>query len=343
MIIDTKTVPELSVIAVAQSPSSDLRHLIDDLNLQSRSNDLEFIVVTPAGCQDLFLDEVSRANSFLFRVVGVPDLISLGYGKARGVRAAQAPLVAFVESHCHLEPEWAEVIISTHDSGDFAAVGPSVRNANPDTAVSWGSFLVFYGPWMDSRVAQNMEHLPGNQSCYRREILMLRGQNLTDDLESESLFHWDLVTQGFKLRFEPSAVVAHKNHIQLGMLLKEHYLASRIFASLRTRGRPAFKKLVFAFGSPLIPLIRMHRLVREICVSGFDFRILWRALTPTVLNLCVGAVGEMMGYAFGEGGARRKLVDFEAVRDGMLPKSPSRCNQHLPLDCPRRHKVIQDV
>lgn len=217
-----------------------------------------------------------------------------------------------------------------HGQREFAAVGPVVLNANPDSAVIWGGFLVFYGPWMGHRPGKNMNHLPGNQSCYRREILMAYGQDLADALEAESLLHWDLIDKGYQLRLEPKAAIGHINITRLYSLMEEHYLGSRIFAYLRTRQQSAFRRFVYTIGSPLIPLIRLRRLFQEIREARLNIGILWRALIPTIINLCAGTAGEMAGYALGVGDARQRLVFFETVRDSkpavksfLVPQSDS--------------------
>jgi hypothetical protein len=241
--------------------------------------------------------------------------MSIGNGKAAGVKAARAPLVVFSENHCRVTPDWAKALIETHGRREFAAVGPVVFNANPDSVVSWACFLAFYGPWMEHLSGKNMNHLPGNQTCYRREILMSYGQDLADVLEAESLLHWDLVDKGYQLRLEPKAAVGHINPTRLYSLMEEHYLGSRIFAYLRTRRQSAFRRFVYTIGSPLIPMIRLRRIVQEIRGARLNIGILWRALMPTIINLCVGAAGEMTGYALGVGEARQRLVLFEVVRD----------------------------
>lgn len=42
------------------------------------------------------------------------------------------PLVTLLENHCYAEPEWAEALIEAI-SNSWAAVGPVVANANPQT------------------------------------------------------------------------------------------------------------------------------------------------------------------------------------------------------------------
>jgi hypothetical protein len=312
--MNTNQTPQLSVVVITHALSHDILTLIRQLSIQSRARCLELVIVTssaivrsltPTCCEDFFS----------FQIVEVPNLKSIGQGKAAGVRAAQAPLVVFVENHCRVTPGWADALIETHKQQEFAAVGPLVFNANPTSAVSWACFLAFYGPWMGNRSGKNMNHLPGNQSCYRREILLAYGQDLADALEAESLLHWDLVNKGYHLRLEPKAAVGHINPTRMQSLIEEHYLGSRIFAYLRTRHKSAFRRFVYTIGSPMIPLIRIRRIFKEIREARLNIGILRSALIPTIINLCAGAIGEMAGYAFGIGDARQQLVLFEAVRD----------------------------
>jgi len=312
--MDTDRTPQLSVVIVTHALSHDMLTLIGQLNAQSRAKSLELVIVT-SSARVQSLDPVCCENFFSSQIVEVPNLRSIGQGKAAGVKAARAPLVVFSENHCRVKPDWAKALIETHGRREFAVVGPVVFNANPNSAVSWACFLPFYGPWMGHRSGKNMNHLPGNQSCYRREILLAYGQDLADALEAESLLHWDLVDKGYQLRLEPKVAVGHINPTRLCSLMEEHYHGSRIFAYLRARHQSAFRRFVYTAGSPLIPLIRIHRIFQETREARLNIRILWKAIVPTTINLCTGAIGEMAGYAFGVGESRQRLVLFEAVRD----------------------------
>lgn len=312
--MDTDRIPKLSIVVVTHGLSYDLLTLIGQLSSQSLAKSLDLVIVTTSA-RVQSLAPVFCEDFFSLQILDLPNLKSIGQGKAAGVKAARAPLVVFSENHCRVSLDWAEALIETHGVREFAAVGPVVFNANPDSTVSWAGFLAFYGPWMGHRSGKNMDHLPGNQSCYRREILMAYGQHLADALEAESLLHWHLVDKGYQLRLEPKAAVGHINHTRLGPLMEEHYLSSRIFAYLRTRHQRGFKRLIYVIGSPLIPLIRLRRILQEVKDSGLNIRIVWRAFLPTLLNLCAGALGEALGYAIGVGEARQQLVFYETIRD----------------------------
>ena len=93
------------------------------------------------------------------------------------MREASAPIVVFTEDHCFPEPEWAAALLARH-AEPWAAVGPVLRNANPETTVSWADLLIAYGPWLAPGVAGPKDHLPGHNSSYKTSVLREYGDRL---------------------------------------------------------------------------------------------------------------------------------------------------------------------
>jgi hypothetical protein len=234
-----------------------------------------------------------------------------GNAKAAGVRAAKAPLVAFIEDHSYPDPGWAEALVKAYARAPLAAVGPVVLNANPTSHASWGCFLVYYGMYMQAQAPEQARHLPGNQSSYRKEVLLAYGPRLPEMLQAEITLHAELRARGMALHQEPGAKVFHLNYSRIGPAAREYYLASRVFAAERRRGWTAARRLVYACGSPLLPLIRINRILAQARGAGLSARVTAGALAPAMLILCAGAAGEILGYALGLGGANRSLMRFE--------------------------------
>jgi hypothetical protein len=248
------------------------------------------------------------------KIVEVGTMRSEGEAKAAGVREAGAPLVAFLEDHSFPEKTCAEHFIEAHGREGFAVVGPVMRNANPISGVSWGCFLVYYGTYIWARPEREIRHLPANQSCYRRDLLLEYGSRLADMLEAEAVLHQDLLARGHRLAQEPSARVYHLNVSRQGPVSKEYFLASRVFAAERASGWGFLRRAVYAIGSPLLPLIRTPRIFRDARRAELDRSVLRGALASVLLTLCAGAAGEMLGYALGAGHTRQKLLQNESER-----------------------------
>ena len=178
--------PDLSVVLVTASDSEVLRLSLAHLRRQTASGRVEVLLVAPS--KAAFPPEAMDPRGFhSIRVVDGPELASEGARKAAGVLAAQAPLVAFVEDHSFPRPDWADVVLRTHGARDCALVAPVMENANPARATSWACFLVFYGPCMERETTADPVHLPSNQCCYRKDVLLEYGVRLAGLLEAETV------------------------------------------------------------------------------------------------------------------------------------------------------------
>jgi len=257
----------------------------------------------PAGCE--------RLHSL--RVADADPRSSAPVARAAGIRAARAPVVAFSETHCFPEPDWAEALIAAH-RGPWAAVSPEIHNENPGSIASWGHYFVDYAPWAAPLESEERTDLPGHNSSYKRELLLAYGDRLPQLLECESIMHWDLREHGHRLYTEAAAKVHHRNITKLGSAAIEHFHNGRCFGGLRARGWNPIRRLLYAAGSPLIPAIRLRRTLRDIRRTGHE-EILPRALPMIVSSLITHALGEMTGYLIGTGGAAREMSKYELDRD----------------------------
>jgi hypothetical protein len=131
---------------------------------------------------------------------------------------------------------------------------------------------------------------------------------------------------------EPRAVLYHTNVSLPSAWLAERWQAGRVFAATRSRRWSRSRRLLFTAGSPLIPLIRLRRILREITRAGLRRRLLPRILPALTISLLVSAAGEMFGYAAGAGHAwsfvfRLELYKLRFVsareREAILTRAPT--------------------
>lgn len=304
---------QLSVVVVGYCSSKNFRMALDHLRSQTVSTLLELIIVTHSR-KELNLTSPNLEGFYNYKILEIGKFESEGAAKAAGVMAASAPLVAFMEDHSYPDPLWAEALVNAHSKGNFAVVGPVMLNANPHCDISWGSFLVFYGQWMSVQPQEEVKHLPGNHSCYKRELLLSYGSHLSEMLATESILQWDLFNKGHHLYQEPMARVYHLNYSRLGPILSEYYLSSRIFAANRTHGWNGIRRMLYALGSPILPMIRLRRILNDANRARLSMGMTLRALVPLFLTLCAGSVGELSGYAFGAGKAHEGLLGVMSKR-----------------------------
>jgi len=304
--------PLLSVVLATPGRFDTIRNTVHCLLAQSIKERIELIIVTPSR-ERFEVDENDVSDFFGYKIVGLPGMNSVGAANAMGVRAATAPVVALCEDHSFPEPGWAEALIKAH-TGDYAAVGPVIKNANPKTLVSWADLLVAYAPWIDSTPSGESDHLPGHNSSYKKEVLLSYGSELEKMMASESVLHWDLRQKGYRLYIEANAKTAHTNFSLFSSWIKSKFHSGRVFGSARVHAWPSWKRLVFTVASPLIPIVRLWKIIFLMPGSRQTVGVFLKVIPVMIAGLSFSALGEMTGYAFGPGNSIDILSYYEFHR-----------------------------
>ncbi len=301
----------MSVVLVTPDSYPTIRKTMSDLRRQTFHDVLEIVLVAPS-CEKLNLDESLMDVFAGFDVVELGSIQSIGQANAAGIRRASAAIVALAEDHCFPDADWAEHLIKAHD-GPWAAVGPCVRNANPATTVSWADLFIGYGPWLSSTAGREIEFLPGHNSSYKRNVLLSYGDRLEQMMVAETVLHWDLRSKGYHLYFEPAARVAHTNYSRWSSWVPIQYHNGRLFAASRNEEMTGWQRMIYIAGSPLIPLVRLARLV-ALQRSGRLFgRFTW-CLPTLIVGLILDGLGQMVGYSMGYGDALKRVAEYEFHR-----------------------------
>lgn len=305
--------PEMSVVIVTPDGYATIRKTMQHLRAQAVRDRLEIVIVALSR-ERLALDERDLQEFCQFRVVEVGEITSIARAYAAGIRKASAPVVVMAEDHSFPEPGWAEALIERHRQ-PWAAVGPVVRNANPDGLISWADFLLGYGAWLDPTPGGEIEHLPGHNSSYKRAILLTYDGELEAMLDAEFMLHEALRAKGHRLYLEPAAKTAHTNFGRLLPWIRYLVPAGRVFAAARARPWSPLRRLVYAGGSPLIPFVRLWRIRADIRRPGRPAHLWPRVAPALMLALALDSVGQLLGYVAGAGNAARNLYPFEFHRD----------------------------
>lgn len=180
------------------------------------------------------------------------------------------------------------------------------------------NLLVEYAQWVEPVAEGVVCHLPGHNSSCKRAILLDYGSDLEAMLEAESILHWDLQAKGYRLYLEPAAKTHHLNVSLLSSTGLLRFYGGRSFATARARDWSLLGRLLYAGGAPLIPLVRLWRIIGELRKPGRECSLLPRILPALVFVLTFGAAGEMIGYVFGAGNSVKKLSDLEFHRSRHL-------------------------
>jgi hypothetical protein len=288
---------------------------------QSVAAQIELLILA-ADPSSVSVDQATRERVHSVRVVPAHMKHGTGSTRANAVRLATAPIIVFGEDHCFPQAGWAEALLRAHGDS-WAAVGPVVLNANPESLVSWADYLVGYGPWLAPGRTMERDHLPGHNSSYKVDALRPLGAELDELMEAESTLHWRLRSMGRRLLQESNARVAHTNFSNWRTWLPVVFHAGRVFAATRARTWPAARRGAFAIASPLVPFVRFSRHIRQGAQAGLGVGLLGRVAPVLFAGLVVDGLGQLVGCVAGSGQSQSTLVDTDFHRNVPRVRKPA--------------------
>jgi uncharacterized membrane protein/glycosyltransferase involved in cell wall biosynthesis len=121
---------ELTVVICSLNGETGINRCLDALGKQTFHGRLEVVVVDDGSTDST--SSVARAHG----AIVIRHQVNRGLAAARnsGVRAATAPIVAFLDDDCEPEPEWAERLIAGYRDGIIGVGGP-VLPSGPDNFI----------------------------------------------------------------------------------------------------------------------------------------------------------------------------------------------------------------
>ncbi len=280
---------------VATDSWEPVARLAESLGRQTAAQDVELVLVTD---QPFELPAIATS---------VRQVVAAGGRGARvaGVRAAVGDVVALGETHVVPSPGWAQAVLDAHDAG-AAVVLPRMQNANPDSALSWGAFLMDYGRY--AGVASSSTPVPTYNATIRRAVL-LELPELEQALQPGLTLEEVLRARRVSVAQPPEeATLAHVNVDRPLDWARERMLGGLLLARTRRTSFGRGRRVGYALAWPLIALVVLRRALRA--PRGGAPRGTVHALA---LGCVLSAVGEAAGYVgpSGSGRAERHMLEFE--------------------------------
>jgi len=304
----------MTVIAMTPDSYETIRQTVRHLGAQTLARDIELLICIRS--RDKLNEVAAELEPFhSWRLVPLEEFTTMGAAKAIAIKHARAPFVIFAEDHSFPEPQWASALLAAHAAGHCAAA-PQMQNANPGTMMSWADLFLGFGPWVAPLAAGPRDRLPRHNTGYDRRRLLSFGAELPAMLNNEWLLFLKLKSQGLTLFLAP-IVTRHANASLLGSFLQVQYHGGRSFGGSRVIDQhwPWYKRLVYIFGAPLVPLVRLRRSLQDVRACGRSGELLPKMLPALFVGLCAHATGEAVGTAFGAGDSVKRKADFEFHRD----------------------------
>jgi hypothetical protein len=293
--------------------------VIEQMRRQTLCAEMELIIIAPT--RDGM--ETEEFDSFgAVQWIQIPRHQTCGMAMEAGVRAANAPFVTYAEEHSYFAPTWAERLVEAHARG-YDVVGFAMENANPRTLTSWAHLYGQFGPVVAPTESRESDFLAGHHVSYRKNLLLGYDGLLHSMLEDESALFLDLRAKGNRLFIAGDAISRHINISKLGAYIHMDFVGQRSFAAARASvGKwNWWKRVLYASATPLVPWIRLRRILKDIRRTGRQAEMLPKVLAPISVALVAGAWGEMLGYVLGAGDSAEKKAPVELQREKFVAKS----------------------
>lgn len=269
---------------------------LDALDRQPDRDAMEVVVVeaTNGPARDALRDRRPAV-----RLVEVEAREAIPRLRAHGVKATTAPIIAILEDHGAVAPDWSRAILDAHRDDGAAAVGGPVANGRGGL-VNWAAFFCEYSTYMPDVPEGDWHDLPGNNISYKRPHL-LRHVGVLEGGLWESWINDKLRADGERLVSTNRARVDHIKTFRFGTYLHQRFLFSRSYAGMRRPDQSWPKRLIYGFGSAALPLMITARIAKNVLRKRYHVGRFFQALPLIVIFQVSGAFGEMVGYLIGPG------------------------------------------
>lgn len=293
-------VPDLSVVIASVNGWDVLEPTLRALDAQPERDYMEVIVVEALG-EDV--RERLRAHVPPVEIVEA-ERLSIPKLRHLGVCRAQGKIVAILEDHGRVSPDWARSLLEAH-RGPWAAVGGAVENGKFGL-VNWAVFFCEYTPYMKPVPEGEAVDLPGNNIAYKRPHLMRHAAVLAEG-KWESWINANLRADGVRLASTNSVVVQHIKPFRFLHFIVQRFHFARSYAGMRRVDQSPLQRLVYGLGSSVLPFLLLARVFKTVLRKRRNLGWFVLASPLVALFLTVGALGEMVGYLLGPGRSLDKV------------------------------------
>jgi hypothetical protein len=283
----------MSIVVPVRHAEETIVRTMEALLDQCRGLEAEVIAVVSAEdpSREALRAFVSRAE---VRVIEMPGRRSVPELRGEGVRAAAGRLVAITEDHCLFSEGWLATMRDILDQREVAAAGGPVENGRTGSVLDWAIYFSRYLGSMPPVGLGAVGGLPGNNACYRGEVLE-RFRSLYQDGFWEHEFNRELAAYGYLLWQDPRLVVTHHKPYRFWPYLGLRYRHARCFGGREPGGVGRI------LASPLTPALLALRGVQTIRRKQRRQRQFLLSFPALLLCYLVWFWGELVGRVAGPG------------------------------------------
>ncbi len=217
--------PFVSIVVPVRNRPRDIEACVKSL-LNLEYPNFEIIIV------DNFSDDDTRAVVRKYPVSLVTEeKINQNSARNAGIKGAAGQIVAFTDSDCVVDKHWLTYLVAPYADQDIGGVGGRLVSYSPQSFVeTFLSLGIHHFPTPKKDLIQKkdnkfMSGLVGAANVsYRRKVLeKLEGFDEQYEVLGDYDLCWRVQDSGYKLFFEPGAVVRHRHRSKIADMIKQFY------------------------------------------------------------------------------------------------------------------------
>jgi hypothetical protein len=292
--------PPLTVTIATNDGWETVRQAYDPLRGQAEARGVEVLLVDGSRGSPPAPGELGPTT----RWIEMPGA-DIAEMRMRGYREAKGDLIAMIEDHVIVPPDWVETVINAHaEHTEAAAVGGGVKNGTPRHLIDWASFYAGHAPYIAPLPSGPAEFLEGAYVAYKRQPLQ-SALNRLGDRAIETLINEEIKAAGGTLFVEERLYVTHLQSRGIAGTTRLHYHAGRHFEGTRRASRRnGPMRLVRAV---VLPVPRMAKRLATARQRGEPIGRLARVAPAMFVVFSAQAAGEIVGIVRGPGRAATKI------------------------------------
>jgi len=289
--------PALTIVVASYNARDSIGRCLTSLVGQTLAEPFEVVVVDSStdGTGELVTRDFPQA-----RLVRSAQRLFAGDARNRGIAASSAPVIAFMDADCTVDPGWAANLLAVHRAG-HRVVASAIDNGARDSLLSWTYYLCEFSHWLPGGPARPISEAAGCCLSLDRSVFERHGPFLTGTYSSDTAFHWKLQAVGQSAHFVPDIRVHHHASGSLVAMLRHVCDHRRCFARVKCRAKhltPA-ERLLALLLEPATPGLLMAAVLLRLRRHPVYLPV-FAAVSPALfLAFVARAVGETVGYLRG--------------------------------------------
>ncbi|MEP6703309.1 MAG: glycosyltransferase [Acidobacteriota bacterium] len=295
------SIPKLSVVVASLNGQTALQNCLDSI-LADKTVDVE-IIVTCSGSNAPVLELTDRYSEVDF--LQLPPRTQLPVLLAAGIARSSGEVIALTDSSCVVSNDWASSILRAHDR-EWPVIGGAVDISGKNTLVSWAAYFCDYSQFMSHASAGVVDAIPGNNISIKRAALKIGGAFVENEFWKT---HWcrSLQANGIELFLDPEISVRCDKNYEPTTFLVRRFNQGRCFAGIRSMQMKTLKRVMFASGTPILPLLLMMRAAAPVMRENRFWGRFLLSLPVIFAGSVVWSAGEAFGYLTGPGTSAHRI------------------------------------